>query len=68
MLFRSPDTMPGWLKAFVDVNPISWLVTSVRGLMHGEASGSDIGKTLIACAVLVAVFAPLTMRAYRNKA
>lgn len=67
-IFVSPDTMPGWLKAFVDVNPISWLVTSVRGLMHGEAAGTDIGKTLLACAVLVAVFAPLTMRAYRNKA
>lgn len=66
-IFVSPTTMPGWLEAFVKVNPISWLVTSVRGLMHGNAGGADIVKTLVASAVLVAIFAPLTMRAYRRK-
>ena len=66
-IFVSPTTMPGWLEAFVKVNPISWLVTSVRGLMHGNADGADIVKTLVASAVLVAIFAPLTMRAYRRK-
>lgn len=66
-IFVLPSTMPGWLEAFTKVNPISWLVTSVRGLMHGNAQGGDVLKTLVACAVLVAIFAPLTMRAYRNK-
>jgi len=66
-IFVSPTTMPGWLEAFVKVNPISWLVTSVRGLMHGNAGGADIVKTLVASAVLVAIFAPLTMGAYRRK-
>ena len=66
-IFVDPSTMPGWLEAFVKVNPITWLVTSVRGLMHGDAQGGDVLKTLLACAVLVAIFAPLTMRAYRKK-
>lgn len=66
-IFVAPETMPGWLESFVKVNPISWLVTAVRGLAQGTATSGDIGKTLIACAVLVAIFAPLTMRAYRNK-
>lgn len=66
-IFVSPTTMPGWLEAFVKVNPISWLVTSVRGLMHGNADGADIVKTLVASAILVAIFAPLTMGAYRRK-
>jgi ABC-2 type transport system permease protein len=67
-IFVNPDTMPSWLKSFVSVNPISWLVTAVRGSMHGEASGGDILKVLVASAVLIAIFAPLTMRCYRNKA
>ena len=32
---RPTDTMPGWLQAFVKVNPIRQLVTTVRGLMIG---------------------------------
>ncbi len=30
-IFVDPATMPGWLQAFVGVNPISKLVTSIRG-------------------------------------
>lgn len=66
-VFVDPSTMPGWLRAWVDVNPVSHLVTAVRGLMAGSPQASDIGWALIGCAVLVAVFAPLTVRAYRRK-
>src|SRR5215208_2014198 len=59
-VFVQPDTLPGWLKAFVDVNPISHLVTASRGLMEGSASAGDIGIALGTAAVLTAVFAPLT--------
>ncbi len=30
-IFVDPSTMPGWLQAFVNVNPVSDLVTAVRG-------------------------------------
>ena len=30
-VFVDPSTMPGWLQAFVKVNPITLLVTGVRG-------------------------------------
>jgi ABC-2 type transport system permease protein len=66
-VFVDPRTMPGWLRAFIDVNPISHLVTAVRGLMHGTATAGQVGWVLLASAVLVAVFAPLTMRLYRTK-
>lgn len=26
-IFVDPETMPGWLRAFVEVNPVSLLVT-----------------------------------------
>lgn len=66
-IFVDPETMPSGLQAFVKVNPISLVVTAVRGLMHGTATSEQIVEALIGCAVLVAIFAPLTMYLYSNK-
>jgi len=66
-VFVDPATLPGWLRAFVDVNPVSHLVTTVRNLMYGTATAGQVGSVLLASAVLVAVFAPITMRLYRTK-
>jgi ABC-2 type transport system permease protein len=66
-VFVDPETLPGWLEAFVDVNPISHLVTASRGLMAGTATAGDIGYVLVSAAVLAAVFAPLTVRLYRSR-
>lgn len=63
-VFVDPDTMPGWVQAFVEVNPVTFLTTAARGLMHGEAVGDDVSWVLLWSAGLVAVFAPLTMRRY----
>jgi len=66
-VFADPRTMPGWLQAFIHVNPISHLVTAARGLMAGTATAGQIGWVLVAAAALTAVFAPLTMHLYRGK-
>jgi ABC-2 type transport system permease protein len=66
-VFVQPRTMPGWLHAFVDANPISHLVTAERGLMQGTATAGQIAWVLVASAVLLTVFAPLTMHLYRAK-
>jgi ABC-2 type transport system permease protein len=66
-IFVETDTMPGWLQAIVKVNPISQVVDAVRGLMGGNAEASDIGLALLSCAVIVAIFAPITMRLYNKK-
>jgi ABC-2 type transport system permease protein len=62
-----PSTLPAWLEAFVDVNPISHVVTAARGLMGGDAEAGDILLVLGESALLTAVFAPLTVRLYRSK-
>jgi ABC-2 type transport system permease protein len=67
-VFVEPDTLPGWLEAFVDVNPISHLVTASRGLMDGTVHADDIGVVLGVGAALTAVFAPLTTHLYRSRA
>jgi oleandomycin transport system permease protein len=65
--FVSTSTMPGWLQAFVKVNPISKLVGAVRGLMLGGPVASDVAWTLGWMGALLAIFVPLAMRAYRSR-
>jgi ABC-2 type transport system permease protein len=65
-IFVDPATLPGWLEAFVGVNPVSHLVTATRDLMAGGAAGGDILLVLVEAAAITAVFAPLTVRLYRR--
>jgi ABC-2 type transport system permease protein len=66
-IFVNPQTMPGWLQAFIDVNPITHVVTAVRGLLAGTVTAGQVGWVVAASAALTAVFAPLTMQLYRNR-
>ena len=66
--FVEPDTLPGWLEAIVDANPISHVITASRGLMDGTASAGEVLLVLAEAAVLTAIFAPLTTRLYRSRA
>jgi ABC-2 type transport system permease protein len=66
-IFVGPETMPGWLQSFVDVNPMSLLTTATRGVMGGDPNAGDIGLVLLASAAITAVFAPLTMYFYNRK-
>ncbi len=63
-VFVDPATMPGWLRAFVTVNPVSHLVDAERGLMAGHPQAGQIALVLAASATLAAVFAPLTTWLY----
>lgn len=66
--FVPTDTLPGWLRWFTEVNPISHLITAVRELINHGAVTGDLWISLLGAAVIVAVFAPLTVRAYMRKA
>jgi ABC-2 type transport system permease protein len=66
--FVPADTMPGWLRSFVDVNPVSHLVTAARELTVNGSWTADAAWALLGAAVIVAIFAPLTVRAYMRKA
>lgn len=65
-VFVDPETLPGPLEAFVNVNPISTLATTSRGLMQGGVDASDLAFVLVVAVVLTAVFAPITARRYRR--
>ncbi|AWB93300.1 ABC transporter permease [Aeromicrobium chenweiae] len=67
-MFASADTMPGWLRAWVDVNPVTHLTDAVRGLLTGGPVAQDALIALGTSGLVLAVFAPLAVRAYRTKA
>ena len=66
--FVPVDTLPGWLEWFVRLNPVSHLVTAARDLTMTGTAGVELWFALLGSALVVAVFAPLTVRAYMRKA
>ncbi|SDD32243.1 ABC-2 type transport system permease protein [Sanguibacter gelidistatuariae] len=62
--FVTVDTLPSWLQTFVKVNPVSHIVTAVRDLANNGTVGAEVGWALFACAVVIAIFAPLAVRRY----
>lgn len=63
-IFVDPATMPNWLETVVNLNPVTHLTSAVRGLMGDGVAASDLIWVFASSAVLIAVFAPLTMRRY----
>lgn len=66
-VFAPPETMPGWLQAFVDVNPVTLLCEAARGLMNDAPDSGDILIVLVLSAAITAVFAPIALRLYNGK-
>jgi oleandomycin transport system permease protein len=62
------STLPGWLQAWVKLNPVTDVMDAARGLMTGGATGGPVLHTLLWSAGVIAVFAPLAVRAYRRRA
>jgi ABC-2 type transport system permease protein len=63
----APETMPGWLRAFVEVNPVSLMTSAMRGLMGGSATARGILLALAAPIALTLVLAPVTLALYRRR-
>ena len=66
-IFVDPRTMPRLLQQIVAVNPVTHLANASRGLMHGTPAGGEIVYSLVASAVITAVFAPVALRMYHRE-
>jgi ABC-2 type transport system permease protein len=64
--FVPVDTLPGWLAAFVKVNPVSHLVSAARDLANHAELTAQVGWTLIAGVAVIVVFAPLSVWSYKR--
>jgi len=67
-VFVQTSTLPGWLQAFVHVNPITPLVATIRGLLIGGPVAGHLTVTLAWMAGLLVVFVPLALRGYARRA
>ncbi|MEU9085018.1 ABC transporter permease [Streptomyces sp. NPDC048357] len=66
-IFAMPSTMPGWLQAFTDYNPLSNLADAARALINGTPVGDSVWMTLAWSLAITAVTMPLAVRKFRQK-
>ena len=65
--FVPVGTMPGWLQDFVRVNPVTHVVAATRSLANQGALTHEVLWSLLACAAVIVVFAPLSVLVYKRK-
>jgi oleandomycin transport system permease protein len=66
-VFVPEETMPGWLRAVVDVNPVPILADATRGLLVDGPVAAPATGSLIWAVVLTLVFVPLSMWAFKRR-
>ncbi|HEY8471748.1 MAG TPA: ABC transporter permease [Natronosporangium sp.] len=57
----------GWLRWFIEHNPVSVLSDAVRGMIHGGPVMTPTITSLIWAAVITLIFAPLSVRTFKRK-
>jgi oleandomycin transport system permease protein len=65
--FAPTASMPGWLQAWVKVNPVTHLADAARGLMVGGPVAGPVMWSLVWAAAIVAVFAPLSLYVFKRR-
>ncbi|MFO7191413.1 MULTISPECIES: ABC transporter permease [Thermocrispum] len=66
-VFVPAATLPGWLKAFVDINPVSVISDAVRGLMLGGPVADPLMWSIVWALGFLVVFAPLSVWAFKRR-
>lgn len=64
--YAPPETMPTWLQAFVNVNPVTHVVDTLRDFMNNEATLSGVLVLVGMTGVIIAIFAPIALRIYNR--
>ena len=59
-------TMPGWLQAFANNQPVTYVIDTMRALALGGPVEANLWKSLAWLAGIFIVFVPLAVRAYRR--
>ncbi len=65
--FVPTSSMPDWLRAFADHQPITLVVNTVRGFVLGQPVGADGWQALVWCLGILIVFMPLAVWAYGRR-
>ena len=65
--FVPTQSMPGWLRAFAEHQPVSLIVNAVRGLLLNKPDVTTIWQALAWCVGILVVFIPLAVWAYGRR-
>ncbi|MFD8416935.1 ABC transporter permease [Streptomyces sp. NPDC059650] len=66
-VFAPTSTMPDWLQAFTDWNPLSNLADAARGLINGGPVAHSVWMVLGWSLAITVVTMPLAVRKFRDK-
>jgi ABC transporter DrrB family efflux protein len=64
--FVPTDTMPGWLQAFANNQPFTYVVNTMRAMALGGPIEANLWKSIAWIAGIFIVFVPLAVRAYKR--
>ena len=59
-------SMPGWLQAFANNQPVTYVINVMRSMALGGSIAADLWKSIAWLAGIFIVFAPLAVRAYKR--
>lgn len=65
--FVPTKSMPDWLRAFAEHQPVSLIVNGVRGLLLNQPDASTIWQALAWCIGILVVFIPVAVWAYGRR-
>lgn len=66
-VFVPSEKMPSWLRAWVDVNPVTIVADAVRGLLVSGPVAWPVVQSLLWAAAIVVLFVPLSLRAFSRR-
>ena len=64
--FVPTASMPGWLQAFANHQPVTQTANAIRALSQGGPLAGPLLRSLLWIAAIIAVFAPLAVDRYRK--
>jgi ABC-2 type transport system permease protein/oleandomycin transport system permease protein len=64
--FVPTQTMPGWMQAFANNQPITQIVDAMRAMALGQPAGNHVWAGILWMLGVMAVFIPLAVRSYRK--
>ena len=65
--FVPTQSMPNWLRAFAEHQPVSLIVNAVRGLLLNQPDAATIWQALAWCIGILVIFIPLAVWAYGRR-
>lgn len=66
-VFVPTGKLPGWLQAWVRINPVTQVSDAVRAFVLGRPPGGAVTACLLWTAGIVVVFAPVAVAAYHRR-